>query len=220
VKKAPCPLLHCGTLAASVHRLPIVKSEPRQPQGSGSARPRPRPDQLHRRSQAGVTKPSKGASRRPPSLGARRPTRHEFLAARKHASAAKGARSASLHRAPPPQGRTPLLGPRVASRPRDLRVPARLRHDHDLTGFLPRLRFARCASGHGSVPSIGFRFAGSRVAASVHRQPLVKPEPQRPRGPGLSSGSTGKPWLTLPPTLDSWDILVPADAPARLAGLW
>jgi hypothetical protein len=161
VKKAPCPLLHCGTLAASVHRLPIVKSEPRQPQGSGSARPRPRPDQLHRRSQAGVTKPSKGASRRPPSLGARRPTRHEFLAARKHASAAKGARSASLHRAPPPQGRTPLLGPRVASRPRDLRVPARLRHDHDLTGFLPRLRFARCASGHGSVPSIGFRFAGS-----------------------------------------------------------
>jgi hypothetical protein len=28
-----------------------------------------------------------------------------------------------------------------------------------------------------------------------------------------------KPWLTLPPTLDSWDILVPTDAPARLAGL-
>jgi hypothetical protein len=68
---------------------------------------------------SGVTKPAKSSSRRLPPTGARRPTRAEFLGARKHASTKTGPRAAPVHRGSPGQGRTLLRGPKAVSNPLD-----------------------------------------------------------------------------------------------------
>ena len=35
----------------------------------------------------------------------------------------------------------------------------------------------------------------------------------------VALATCGRPWMALPATLDSWDVLIPKDAPIRLAGL-
>jgi hypothetical protein len=131
VEKAPSPPPALDVVVASVHRPPTAKPETRRPQGPGTAQARPRPAGHHLVVSAGVTKPAKGSSRRPPPTGARRPTRKELLRARKHASAEKGPRAAPVHRGSPGQGRTLLLGPRAVSSPLDepiaLPAPSRKR---------------------------------------------------------------------------------------------
>ena len=77
--------------------------------------------------------------------------------------------------------------------------------------------------------------SGSRRACGTRRH--VSPLFQRrraPRGAGRPArgscaperlGATaplatcGRPWMELPATLESWDVLIPKDAPIRLAGL-
>jgi len=119
VEKALSPPPALERVVASVHRPSIVKPEPRRPQGPGTAPARPRLTGNHRMVSSGVTKPAKSSSRRPPPTGARRPTREEFLGARKHASTETGPRAAPVHRGSPGQGRTLLRGPKAVSNPLD-----------------------------------------------------------------------------------------------------
>ena len=55
----------------------------------------------------------------------------------------------------------------------------------------------------------GRRAWGAQLAVRVRLNDWVR----------QSLATFGRPWMELPATLESWDVLIPRDAPIRLAGL-